>query len=213
MIHSCMQSNKQRGFSIVELMVALLLGLFLVSGVTAMYISSKQSYRMTDNISRLQESLRFSLDFMSSDIRMAGYMPCRFPPLTRNAIDNADTGSNAWFLDYFNFGVRGYEGSAGGFPTDLPAVGTNAGDRVAGTDAIVILKASLYTQVSVHMTQQRIRLRCKVILQIVILKEAVSESFVTLVRRLCFKFRMLQQGLKPSAITMLQIYCQAMMPE
>lgn len=145
MIHSCMQSNKQRGFSIVELMVALLLGLFLVSGVTAMYISSKQSYRMTDNISRLQESLRFSLDFMSSDIRMAGYMPCRFPPLTRNAIDNADTGSNAWFLDYFNFGVRGYEGSAGGFPTDLPAVGTNAGDRVAGTDAIVILKASLYT--------------------------------------------------------------------
>ncbi len=141
MIHS----SKQQGFSIVELMVALLLGLFLVSGVTAMYVSNKQSYRMTDNISRLQESLRFSLDFMSSDIRMAGYLPCRFPPLTRNAIENATTGNNAWFLDYFNFGIRGYDGSAGGFPTDLPAVGTNAGDRVAGTDAVVILKASLYT--------------------------------------------------------------------
>lgn len=147
MIYSCMHGNKQKGFSIVELMVALLLGLFLVSGVTAMYISSKQSYRMTDNISRLQESLRFSLDFMSSDIRMAGYMPCRFPPQTRNAVNNAEVGSNSnsWFLDYFNFGVRGYEGGTSAFPADLPAVGNSIDDRVAGTDAIVILKASLYT--------------------------------------------------------------------
>lgn len=142
--------NIQRGFSVVELMVALLLGLFLVSGVTAMYISSKQSYRMTDNLSRLQESLRFSLEFISSDVRMAGYMPCRFPPLTRNVMGDSvtgdvTTGADAWFLDYFNFGIQGYEGGVSVFPSDLPAVGTNAGDRVAGADAIVVLKGSVYT--------------------------------------------------------------------
>lgn len=145
-----MARKKQKGFSVVELMVALLLGLFLVSGVTAMYISSKQSYRMTDNLSRLQESLRFSLEFISSDVRMAGYMPCRYPPLTRNVMDdsvtgNATTGANAWFLDYFNFGIQGYEGGVSAFPSDLPAVGTNAGDRVARADAIVVLKGSVYT--------------------------------------------------------------------
>lgn len=129
---------KQQGFSIAELMVALLLGLFLVSGVTAMYVSSKQTYRMTDNLSRLQESLRFSLDFLSSDIRMAGYLPCRFPPISTNAINN---GSSTWFLDFFNTGVQGYEG--GNFP-GAPIAGTNPGQRVEGSDAIAVLKSSTY---------------------------------------------------------------------
>ncbi|MFK7814875.1 MAG: PilW family protein [Gammaproteobacteria bacterium] len=145
-----MTRTMQKGFSVVELMVALVLGLFLVSGVTAMYISSKQSYRMTDNLSRLQESLRFSLEYISNDVRMAGYMPCRFPPLTRNVMDDsvtgdATTGTDAWFLDYFDFGIQGYEGGVTAFPPHLPAVGTNAGDRVAGADAIVVLKGSVYT--------------------------------------------------------------------
>lgn len=134
--------NKQKGFSIVELMVALLLGLFLVSGVTGMYISSKQTYRMTDNLSRLQESMRFSLEFMSQDIRMAGYLPCRFPPSNNNALVN---GTNFWFLDYFNFGIRGYEGVAttptppGTYPPEI------IGDVVPGSDAVAILKGGIYS--------------------------------------------------------------------
>jgi len=129
-------SVTQKGFSIVELMVALLLGLFLVSGVTAMYISSKQSYRVTDNLSRLQESMRFSLDFLSRDIRMAGYMPCRYS----SNITNAITGSaSSWFLDFFNFGIQGYEGGTSTFPTEI------ASDVVAGTDAVAILKGGLYS--------------------------------------------------------------------
>lgn len=127
---------KQKGFSIVELMVALLLGLFLVSGVTAMYISSKQSYRVTDNLSRLQESMRFSLDFLSRDIRMAGYMPCRYPTNITNAITNS---SSTWFLDFFNFGIRGYEGGNSTFPPEILS------DAVTGTDAIAILKGGLYS--------------------------------------------------------------------
>jgi type IV pilus assembly protein PilW len=134
--------RNQKGFSIVELMVALLLGLFLVTGVTGMYVSSKQTYRMTDNISRLQESMRFSLEFLSQDIRMAGYLPCRFPPSNTNAVTN---GTSTWFLDYFNFGIRGYEGGVSTFPTEI------AGDVVAGSDAIAILKGGNYTSsVSFH---------------------------------------------------------------
>ena len=127
--------NKQFGFSIIELMIALLLGLFLVSGVTGMYLSSKQTYRMTDNLSRLQESLRFSLEFMARDIRMAGYMPCRFPPLNINAV----SGNTDWHLDYFNFGIRGHEGGISSFlPTSI------SNDFVSGSDAIVILKGGVY---------------------------------------------------------------------
>ncbi|QMU61949.1 MAG: hypothetical protein GKR92_09675 [Gammaproteobacteria bacterium] len=123
----------EKGFSIVELMVALLLGLFLVSGVTGMYISSKQTYRMTDNLSRLQESLRFSLDFMSHDIRMASYLPCRTTTNNTNAVVG---GAATWFLDYFARGIHGYEGGVDVIPV---------ASAVADTDAIVILKASTYT--------------------------------------------------------------------
>ena len=117
-------------------MVALLLGLFLVSGVTAMYISSKQTYRMTENLSRIQETLRYSLEFISRDIRMAGYLPCRFPPTVNNAVTN---GTTTWFLDFFNSGIRGYEGGVSTFPTEISS------DVVAGTDAVAILKGGLYS--------------------------------------------------------------------
>jgi type IV pilus assembly protein PilW len=123
----------QKGFSIVELMVALLLGLFLVSGVTGMYVSSKQTFRMTDNLSRLQESLRFSLEFMSHDIRMASYLPCRTTINNTNALVS---GSATWFLDYFDRGIHGYEGGVDAMPV---------ASVVPGTDAIAILKASTFT--------------------------------------------------------------------
>ena len=136
-----MTFKEQKGFSVVELMVALLLGLFLVAGVTGMYLSSKQTYRMTDNLSRLQESLRFSLEFMTRDIRMASYMPCRFPPTFTNAV----TGNTNWYLDYFNFGLRGYEGGASIFPAQI------SGDVVAGSDAIAILKGGVFAgTIEVH---------------------------------------------------------------
>ncbi len=125
---------KQRGFSVVELMVALLLGLFLTSGVLGVYLSSKQTYRMTDNLSRLQENLRYSLEFMTRDIRMAGYMPCRFPSTVTNAV----TGNTNWYLDYFNFGIRGYEGGVSTFPTQISS------DVVAGSDAVAILKGGVF---------------------------------------------------------------------
>ncbi|MGH1537181.1 MAG: PilW family protein [Gammaproteobacteria bacterium] len=129
-------SSMQKGFSVIELMVALLLGLFLVSGVTAMYISSKQTYRMTDNLARIQESLRYSVEFISRDIRMAGYLPCRFPPIVNNAVTN---GTSTWFLDFFNSGIRGYEGGSSTFPTEISS------DVVAGSDAVAILKGGLYS--------------------------------------------------------------------
>jgi len=136
--------SKQIGFSIVELMVALLLGLFLMGGVAGMYISSKQTYRMTDNLSRLQESLRYSLEIMSQDIRMAGYMPCRETTSVTNAISG---GTASWFLDFYNFGIRGYENIN---PSSPPA---GLGNAIAGSDAVAILKGGNFvSSVKFHNT-------------------------------------------------------------
>jgi type IV pilus assembly protein PilW len=57
-------------------MIAMLLGVFLIGGVMQIFISSKQTYRMQENLSRLQENGRFALDFIGRDIRMTGYWGC-----------------------------------------------------------------------------------------------------------------------------------------
>ena len=62
-----------RGFTLVELMVALVLSLFLVGGVVLMYASSKAAFLDSDQLSRLQENIRFASDYMVRDIRNAGF--------------------------------------------------------------------------------------------------------------------------------------------
>lgn len=63
----------QRGFTLVELMIATLLGVLVTGGVIQIFISAKQAYRLQENLSRLQENGRMAMDRMSFDIRMAGY--------------------------------------------------------------------------------------------------------------------------------------------
>ena len=122
-----------------------------------MYISSKQTYRMTENLSRIQETLRYSLEFISRDIRMAGYLPCRFPPSTNNAVTN---GTSTWYLDFFNSGIRGYEGGVSTFPTEISS------DVVSGTDAVAILKGGLYS-ISVGLLDNSTSTVCVEIIQTV----------------------------------------------
>jgi type IV pilus assembly protein PilW len=68
--------SSQHGLTLIELMIALLIGVFLTAGLIQIFISSKQSYRLQENISRLQENGRFAMDFLTKGIRMAGYTGC-----------------------------------------------------------------------------------------------------------------------------------------
>jgi type IV pilus assembly protein PilW len=64
---------KQRGFSMVELLVALVIGLFLLAEILQAFVSSNHTYITNDSLARTQENGRFSLEFISRDIRNAGY--------------------------------------------------------------------------------------------------------------------------------------------
>lgn len=66
----------QKGMTLIEIMIAMLIGVFLIGGVLQIFIGTKQSYRMQEGLSRLQENGRFAMDFLTKDIRMAGYLGC-----------------------------------------------------------------------------------------------------------------------------------------
>ncbi len=68
--------SSQRGFTLIELMIAMLIGVFLMAGVIQIFLSAKQAYRLQENLSRLQENGRFAMDFITKDVRMAGFMGC-----------------------------------------------------------------------------------------------------------------------------------------
>ena len=71
-----MKEHLQRGFSIVELMVAVTLSMILMAGVLSIFASSKVTYLSNEKVARLQENGRMALDLIVRDIRASGYMGC-----------------------------------------------------------------------------------------------------------------------------------------
>lgn len=65
--------QRRRGFTLVELMVALATGSFLLIGATTIYMQGRTSFRVNETFARLQEDARYVLDTMEPDIRMASY--------------------------------------------------------------------------------------------------------------------------------------------
>ena len=59
--------------TLIELMVALAIGAFLMIGAMTVFMQSRTTFRVTDSVSRLQETARFALDSLEPDIRMAQY--------------------------------------------------------------------------------------------------------------------------------------------
>ncbi|WP_272493072.1 PilW family protein [Atopomonas sediminilitoris] len=66
--------KSQRGLSVVELMIALVLGLILMTGIIQVFLTSRLTYATNEAMGRLQENGRFALDFISRNARNAGYI-------------------------------------------------------------------------------------------------------------------------------------------
>lgn len=65
-----------RGFTIVELMVAMVLALLITAAVGALYVTSRQSFRVQDNSSGIDETMRALEEDISREVRKAGYFGC-----------------------------------------------------------------------------------------------------------------------------------------
>ena len=67
---------RQRGLSLVELMVAMVIGLLLIGGVIQIFASNKQGYLTHQALSRVQENGRYAMEILSRNVRMAGFTGC-----------------------------------------------------------------------------------------------------------------------------------------
>lgn len=71
--------HNQRGLTIIELMVSILLSSFLLLGVMQLFINANSSDRANSSLARLQENGRIALDMLKQDLRRTGYQGCASP--------------------------------------------------------------------------------------------------------------------------------------
>ena len=127
-----MKRRLQTGLSLIELMIAMVLGLLLMLGVIQIFLSSKQTYTANSALSRIQESGRFAIDFISYDLRNAGYRGECLSEANSLVSSPTDDRNN------INISMKGWEAQ-----TNLPSWPTNLStEKLAGTDSILIKHAA-----------------------------------------------------------------------
>lgn len=85
------------GFGLVELMVALALGLVVVGAAAMLFSGTIVAGHTSDNLSRMAESVRTSYDLMVREVREAGASPCDAQVLTANVLTQAQGAAPAWW--------------------------------------------------------------------------------------------------------------------
>lgn len=121
--------GRLRGFSLIELMVTLLIGLLVVAAAGTIFISNRQTYAATETMGRIQENGRIAFELMARELREAGATPCGNNIPIANVLENTGPGNEFAWGD----GLRGYQ--AGEAAVAAP-FGTAAGNRVNGTQAV-----------------------------------------------------------------------------
>lgn len=139
--------HNQKGQSLIEILIAMTIGMFLMIGIVTMFTTNKRIYKQQDQAGRLQENGRFAVEFLLKDIRMAGYSGCHddvsnvVNHLTgvddvdlNEATDPPDTSSTL----YFTNAIEGYESTASTPQWEPSDTSDEVSNIVAGTDAISI---------------------------------------------------------------------------
>ncbi|MDE1893693.1 MAG: PilW family protein [Pseudomonadota bacterium] len=122
-------------------MIAMLLGLIVISGVVSVFLAGQQSYRTNVALGDVQDGSRIAFEMMARDIRGAGLTGCTNNGRVSNVLLAAPVnGGSSWWADFGN-AVRGYTATSTATDPAL-TVGTGATNQVANTDSIQLIGAA-----------------------------------------------------------------------
>ena len=105
----------------VELMVAITLGLLLTGAVISVFVGSRTAYQATAGVGDMSESGRFALNLIGESVRGAGNLACNsaMSATNQNVVPGAPV---VTFLNNFGLGVQGFESNGTGNPAGAIAV-------------------------------------------------------------------------------------------
>jgi type IV pilus assembly protein PilW len=133
--------SSHAGLGLVELMIALAIGTFLVSGSIAVYLKAREVRAALDTNARLQETAGYAMAIIESDVRMAGFWglasrggsitvdpSLAFPP---------KCGGTTWITP-----TQGYVGGSNNAYLSASNCAAAYGGAQAGADVLVLRRAS-----------------------------------------------------------------------
>jgi type IV pilus assembly protein PilW len=120
----------QRGVTLIELMIALVLGLILIITLVSAILAGRQSYRTNEALAQVQEGARISFELLAREIRQAGVTGCGNGNRIANTLNPV---AGNWWAAWVE--LQGFDGATA---TPAVAFGVAPGERVAGTDAIML---------------------------------------------------------------------------
>lgn len=128
--HAPVRQKHMRGVTLIEMMIALGFGLALILATLSVYVANKQTFRQVENLARLNENARIAFELLGREFREAGATPCG-----NATVSNVLNDSSVVNWGGTQTGVTPY-----GKTQDMPtkAFGSGAGERVSGTDAVMI---------------------------------------------------------------------------
>lgn len=138
--HGCwLHHGRLGGFTLIELMIAMLLGLIVIAGVASVFLANMRSYTTSRAVGTVQTNSRIAFELMARDIRQAGLTGCnsvngRIANVLRQGTVAAPAAGStvAWWANWDN--------AVHGVDSTQPAMATST--RATGTDSLVVLGAA-----------------------------------------------------------------------
>lgn len=153
--------RSQQGLSLIELMVAMTIGIVLVGGAFYVYATTRNAYNTNNSYAMMQENGRFALNFMEPDIQLAGFLGQH---RTASAVENsalnrsvvlggiANDCADNWVIQIDRY-VEGTDGVA-------PNLACFPNNRyLAGTDTLTIRRAAPEPTITAQLNSGEIYIR------------------------------------------------------
>lgn len=138
--------NRQCGLTLVEIMVAMTIGLLILLAVTSVYVGSRHTFRTQEDNARLQETGRYAIEMIGRGVRRAGFhdlsmttdLPTTFSGTAIAGTDAATPASDTLIVQYDL--MPGETDCAGAIPVPNPVteVYSRAGDQLQCNGAALV---------------------------------------------------------------------------
>ncbi|MEM9101479.1 MAG: PilW family protein [Pseudomonadota bacterium] len=117
------QTHHQKGISLIETMIGLTLGLVLIFGLVQILTANRQSSRMQEALSEIQDNGRLAMEFIAREIRKADYWGCAED--IDDFVNHLDPSSSAYDANLHDF-------------TNVEGISGTEGDGLNGSDSITV---------------------------------------------------------------------------
>lgn len=141
------------GFTLVELMVSLTIGLLLTLGLVQVFSTSNESYESLNQAAQQIENGRYAVQTLHNDLQHAGYYgEYAFAGAAGSTLPDPCEISNLTAMrDAITFFVQGYDA-----PASSPIACLDSANIVPGTDIVVIRRSSTTTTALGAMTANEV---------------------------------------------------------